>query len=240
LNSSKSKIWLLLTIIVAIITTLIVMNYMTRLRESMKPPQMSKVVVAAKKIPKDTLVTSEMVKTVEMPTKYVHSMALTSFDPKLKQFSKAELEPEAVILSSQLASEKNSDELQFIIPEGKRAIAIATNPPSAVAGQIKSGDFVDVLGIYTRPPKEESKATDFDNTKVITLLQKVLVLSLGNGAQAKKDANQPSETITLALSPEDAEKITLMETLGKVKFDLRPAADTNTPSINGVSGQTLN
>lgn len=222
MHAEKSKAWLALTIVVGLITTLLVFNYLKNVKTVKAAEPMTTVVVAAQKIPEGTRLTEKMLKTSELPQKYAVN-AIHTLDQAINKVTTAALMPEEVLLKDQLASPDTASELPYKIPEGSRAITIGVTPTSGVAGLIKPGHFVDVLLTY-------KVAEEY---KTVTLLQKTLVLAVGADLK-KKEAVQAAENVTLAVKPDDAELITFSETIGKLNLVLRPAAEGKTNSLKPV------
>lgn len=231
MRGSKSKILFIFTIIVGIITSLLVFNYLKGVKETAVEEVLTNIVVASQKVPQGTLLTAEMIKTIQVPVKYAPPGASTQPEAVVNQFANADLLSENVILTSQLASINTSSELPYKIPEGNRAITIAINPLSGVGGHIKPGHYVDILSGQASDKPEE--------TKVYTLLQKVLVLAVGVDLQ-KKEGVQAAENVTLAVYPNEAQMIALTENLGnKIKLVLRPAADDKKVQLRSVNRPKL-
>lgn len=225
MSVGKSKLWLILTVVVGLITTALVFQYLTGLKPVAAADPMTTVVVPAKKIPQGTRITKDMLKTMQIPVKFAPAQAVSSIDTVVNQVAADDLWPDETVVSGQLGSAQ-TNELPYKIPEGKRAITIANNPLTGVAGHIKPGYYVDILMRYNKSDKPEDQ-------KELTLLQKVLVLAIGPDLQ-KKDGVQVSDNITLAVSPSDAELIALSETTGKLKLILRPAADEKDSPVQSL------
>jgi pilus assembly protein CpaB len=228
MSITKSKTWLALTIILGLITTFLLVNYLKGIKANSTGELFTTVVVANQRIPEGTRLTSEMLKTIELPKKNAAN-TIPALDKAINQVTTVTLVPEEVILKDQLAS-SNTTDLPYKLPEGTRAVTIAVNATSGVAGLIKPGHLVDVLLTYKKPAEDENRT--------VTLLQKILVLAVGSDLQ-KKDGEQAAETITLAVNSDGAELVALGENIGKLKLVLRPAADDKTNSPKPVDRKTL-
>jgi pilus assembly protein CpaB len=125
-------------------------------------------------------------------------------------------------LKEQLTTAQKSNEMQYKIPEGKRAVTIAINPITGVAGYLKSGNRIDML-ICLKPE------TGGNLTQSFTLLQNIEVLAVGSQVTSKEETNT-ADNITLAVTPQEAQWVMLAENTGKIKLTLRPVNDNvNTP-----------
>ena len=140
----------------------------------------------------------------------------------------------------------SSKSLSYTIPKGKRAIAINVKQVVAAGGLIIPGDRVDILVVYDiefqSDPKEPASREKADAFLVNTLYQDKEVLAVSqivvdtvaaesddpNGHRARNSEAKPDPeavTVTLALTPEEAQKVYLAELNGTIRLSLRPFDD---------------
>jgi pilus assembly protein CpaB len=136
----------------------------------------------------------------------------------------AENEP---ILEAKLAPMGAGAGLPATIPQGMRALSVAVNDVVGVAGFVIPGTVVDVLVTGQR-------AGGSDNiTK--TILENVPVLAAGQKIEQDREGKpQTVPVITLLVTPEDAAKLTMASTEGKIQLSLRNTIDNkavNPPTI---------
>lgn len=225
---SKQKLIFFLTVLVGLALALFVRNYLTKVEKEAlvvteQKAQLVSTIVAAQAIPQGTKIEKPMLKETKVPQEYIHIQGIKSFEEAEGKFSLMDIAPEEIILSTKLASSETSDELPYHIPEGKRAITIAVNPLTGVGGHIKPGHFVDVLGVYIFKENNEEPVVN-------TLLQNIKVVAVGQNVK-KLEGVMAVENITLAVSPEEAEYITLTENIGKMKLTLRPVGEDGILSL---------
>jgi pilus assembly protein CpaB len=135
----------------------------------------------------------------------------------------AENEP---ILEANLAPKAAGAGLPATIPEGMRAVSVAVNDVVGVAGFVIPGTMVDVL-VTGRLPNSNST----DNNITRTILEDVRVLAAGQKIEQERQGKpQTVPVITLLVSPEDADKLTMAATEGKIQLVLRNTIDTKTTS----------
>ncbi|MHB9095501.1 MAG: Flp pilus assembly protein CpaB [Eubacteriales bacterium] len=231
LLSTKSKLWLVLTIVLGIVTSLLVGNYLKVTKTTTENRAMTTVVAAAYGVKQGTRITRDMVKTFQIPQRDVPSQAVTSTVQVIGQLATVELVTDEVITLSQLASEKTSTELSYRIPEGFRAATIAINTLTGVANHVKPGNYVDILMSY--------RATEnIQDNKVLTLTQNSLVLAVGAAVQVK-EGDPPTENLTLALTPQEAQLVMLSENIGKMKLVLRPVTDNKKTQLKTIDLKAL-
>jgi pilus assembly protein CpaB len=147
------------------------------------------------------------------------------------------------------------DTLAVKIPAGKRAVALAVDEVTSVAGLLVPGDRVDVIGIFTEEVDEADaaagEAQDNEIVRVETILQDIEVLAFaqeslealpqlnaeGEAVQAERaagslgarpedlEANPSARSVTLALSPDQVQMILAVQAKGEIAVSLRPPAE---------------
>jgi pilus assembly protein CpaB len=135
------------------------------------------------------------------------------------------------ITASKVASLEAGAGLPPVIPEGMRAISVKVNEVIGVAGFVVPGTIVDVL-VTVRPT---NGAQDEPMTR--TVVSKVQVLTAGTKYDQEKSKNGepiPTSVVTLAVLPEDAERIALATNEGKVTLALRNPLDINPTDTRGI------
>jgi pilus assembly protein CpaB len=115
-----------------------------------------------------------------------------------------------------------------VLEKGKRAIAVKGDKVIGIAGFINPGNKVDVLVTVKDPQRNEEK------TK--TILENIMVLATGTQIQ-KNEKGEPSpvDVYTLAVTPEEAEILSLGANEGKLQLALRSVTDTETVLTSGVN-----
>src|SRR5579862_4379683 len=144
----------------------------------------------------------------------------------------AENEP---ILESKLAPKEAGAGLPATIPEGMRALTVAVNDVIGVAGFVIPGTMVDVL--VTGPVPGQNNAT---NNITRTILENARVLAAGQKVEQDRDGKpQTVPVVTLLVSPEDADKLTMASTQGKIQLALRNTIDTKLANPDPVLQSVL-
>jgi pilus assembly protein CpaB len=140
----------------------------------------------------------------------------------------AENEP---ITVTKVASLEAGAGLPPVIPEGMRAISVKVNEVVGVAGFVVPGTIVDVLVTV----RESDGKQDQPMTR--TVVSKVQVLTAGTKYDQEKSKSGepiPTSVVTLAVVPEDAERIALAGNEGKITLALRNPLDTLATDTKGV------
>lgn len=136
------------------------------------------------------------------------------------------------ILPTKLAPENAGSGLPSLIPPGMRAVSVRVNEVVSVAGFVGPGTRVDVLLTGIPNGSSESQTT--------TVLQNVAVIASGHTLErnASGDA-QSTPVITLLASPEDAERLTLASSEGKIQLSLRNPLDTHQDPVDAANAKGL-
>jgi pilus assembly protein CpaB len=121
-----------------------------------------------------------------------------------------------------------------ILPSGLRAVAISidTRGSSTAGGFILPNDHVDIIRTYR---DEEGSRGSGEAQASETLLQDVRVLAIGQVVQEKNGNNVVTgETATLALTPAQAELVTLAQKAGQLSLSLRSLVDSGRSSDHSL------
>lgn len=113
-----------------------------------------------------------------------------------------------------------------ILPAGMRAVAIVTDSrgTNSAGGFILPNDRVDVIRTYRDDAASKAAGSDVQLSQ--TILRDIRVLAVGQLIQEKNGTNVVTgETATLALSPAQAETVTLAQKIGSLSLSLRSLAD---------------
>jgi pilus assembly protein CpaB len=188
------------------------------------------VVVAAAQMPVGALVTKEQVKLVPWPAKAQVPGTFSSIEAVVNRGliqSVAENEP---LTESKLAPAGAGAGLSPTIPAGMRAISVKVDEVIGVAGFVIPGSRVDVLVTVNGNNGKESMAR--------AVVSNVQVLTAGTRFDQEKAQAEgkpiPTTVVTLLATPQDAERITLASTEGKIMLTLRNPLDTFVTETSGV------
>jgi pilus assembly protein CpaB len=188
-------------------------------------PETTTVVVASTDIPPFAVLTSDLLKTHECPKDLVPAGALTSIDDALDRAVLNPLVKGETLLDAKLAPRGGARGMAAKIPKGMRAFTIHTPTVEAgVAGFILPGNKVDVL--LTLDGQGEIDATIGSRTG--TLLQNAEILAVEQRVVAPAESKvDPKElkSVTLLVTPQEAARLTLGQSKGKLCLSLRNHSD---------------
>lgn len=138
------------------------------------------------------------------------------------------------ILPMKLASKEAGSGLPPLIPPGLRAVSVRVNEVIGVAGYVVPGTRVDVVATVS-PTQQHQDMT----SKVI--LTDVQVLAAGTKIEQNTDKGKPIPVtvVTLLVNPDEAERLTLASSEGKIQLALRNPLDRENPATRGVRAAAL-
>jgi len=136
------------------------------------------------------------------------------------------------ILPNRLAGENAGSGLPSLIPPGMRAVSVRVNEVVSVAGFVTPGTRVDVLLTGTPGAGGEEQTT--------TVLQNVAVLASGHTLERTATGEaQNTAVITLLVSPDDAQRLTLASSEGHIQLALRNPLDTKQDEVPSSNSRGL-
>lgn len=193
--------------------------------------QLSQVVVAAEDMTIGDTITLENVALRAVPDTFQGRgvVKAESMDFILDQKLAVAVQMGDPIFFSQLAALRKADQrLSTKVQRRTRGFTVAANAVQAVGRWVKPGDLVDI--IVTFPPPNPERQKKKVERRAVTLLQKVPVLATGKIADSLTEATLEDREknwgdVTVLLTPEEAEQLTLAAQLGKVKLTLRNEED---------------
>lgn len=137
--------------------------------------------------------------------------------------------------------------LNAIITPGKRAITVATDTETAVAGLLQAGNYIDII-VTIRPEDPTQVGGKWVSE---TILQTIKVLAVGSSLDGNKGKEQEAKdtkkgstntssktlkpSITLEVTPEEAEKLALAISQGDIHVVLRSDIDVMQYQSNGLT-----
>jgi pilus assembly protein CpaB len=128
-------------------------------------------------------------------------------------------------------TDKSQDQFSGNLPKGMRAVSLKVNVDTIVAGFVLPHSHVDIVSVVKRNNEEQF-------SKII--LQNVLVLAVDTLDRRPDDKQAVvSSTVTVMVTPGQAEKLSLATELGTLRLILRPFGDEEKVVTTGVSPKTV-
>ena len=190
------------------------------LRQRLEPTEdTTKVIVALERIPLGTRITDNQIQAVPWPKSAPLEGSFSDPGIIVGRGVVVPIAASEPILESKLAPREGGAGLSWAIPEGLRAVAVKVDEVIGVAGFVLPGTRVDVILTGSLERQRGS-----DTSKVI--LENVQVLSAGPQTEQDADGRPRDVTVvTLLVGPEDAQKLALASTDGRIQLALRNPLD---------------
>ena len=190
------------------------------------------VVVAAKDIPEGTIIDRIALKTVLVPMPMVPVGAYSSLDSVAGRVARVAVFTGETIVPGRLAPVGTGGGLELKIPPGQRAMAVRINDVAGISGLLQPNSRVDVLVTIQDPnsPKQVAKL----------FMSNMLVLSVGTEIQ--RDAQGKAinaTTVTLAVTPTEAEQLAIAMNTGAIQLVLRGYGDPDSVRTKGATSNDV-
>ena len=230
---------MLIAVILAAFATFLVYVYIRNAAAKPEVVEYIDVYVAAKTMPAKYKITDADLKQIKITRELLNSKALLNkADIVGKRTKDSIIEGEQILRDRLLDGNKLS--LAFNIPQGKRAISIIVNEQTDISHMLRPGDFVDVIAGFDEEQKEESDSRTVFPRITATIIQNVQVLALGQDqAVTDEKVKEPPKTVTLAVTPQEAESLAYASEYAVLRLALRPAGDNESANTTGVTRDDL-
>jgi pilus assembly protein CpaB len=134
------------------------------------------------------------------------------------------------VIEARLAAAGAGAGLGPAIPVGKRAVSLRVNEVVAVAGYVLPGSRVDILITGNAPGQTQQ------GPEIRTILQNVEVLSAGTNIQRDAEGKPVQvPVVTMLVTPEDAETLSLASNETRVQLVLRNPMDADKAEPKGTA-----
>jgi pilus assembly protein CpaB len=135
------------------------------------------------------------------------------------------------LLASRLAPVGTKGGLSAVVAEGKRAMTVRVNDVIGVAGFALPGTYVDIM--VNTSANSDRRGGDASVSKIV--LERILVLAVAQ--EADRDTTKPKvvNAVTLEVTPEQAELLDLVRSVGTLSLVLRNQADPAAVSTEGIT-----
>ncbi len=219
--TSMKKVALTASIVAAAASAFVGHLYLQRLEAEVSGGPRVSVLVAAQDVPAGAALSEQLLAVRDLPQAYVEGRHVRAGDVKKVLGAKAAsgLKANEALLWTDLAKfSDRSRVLSGLVQNGMRAVALDLRSAD-FDGLLRPGDRVDVL--FTAGAKGEESAT-------ITLLQNLLVLSVGGAIQRVDETANGSSgrgAVTVSTTLEQAQVLTQAQQRGRLALTLRNTED---------------
>ena len=191
------------------------------------------VVVASQTLPVGTRLTSDHLRVAPWPARNPVPGAVSDPSEIIDRGVIVTILENEPVTSTKIAGPESGVGLPPIIPEGMRAMSVRVNEVIGVAGFVLPGTRVDVVATVNAPaqgnrPQEPMSRTVVSNVEVLTAGTRY------DQEEALEGEPRQSSVVTLAVLPEDAERIALAASNGTISLALRNPLDVEPTETEGI------
>ncbi|HEX8748773.1 MAG TPA: Flp pilus assembly protein CpaB [Pyrinomonadaceae bacterium] len=197
---------------------------------------LNSVVVAKVDIPIGAKIIPEQLTVVQFPRESIPDGTFDNPQKLIGRVAVQNIMAREPLTDSRLAPEGSAAGLSAVIPEGYRAMTVKVDDVVGISGFIQPGTLVDVVVVIN---PEENTVEKGPVSKIV--LQNIKVLANGQNIDKPKDDREANsvKAVTLQVTPEQAEKLALASTEGKLQLVMRNSIDQDDEQTNGVNKRTL-
>ena len=233
---SRAALFLIISLVASVGATGVIYNIIRGFQEELatatQKEEMYTVVAAKDTLYQGQTITEEDVYLKELPPTFAPDAVFFEIKDIKDRVPAERILPHDLVRAERLASREAGTGLNAIIPRGMRAVSVNVTDGSAVSGFLNPGNYVDIL--VTINDAEQRART-------LTLLQAVSVLAVNNrlGGRAVESSGRVRPSVTLAVTPGQAEKLAHAQMEGDVTLTLRNDVDVTEVETNGTGSDKL-
>lgn len=235
---AKSLGLLILALGCGLVASIGITQVMKHKEEAAPAADTEPILVATQNIPMGETLTAAMVKQELWPKDRVPPGSVGSLEEMEGHRSRTRLFAGEPILKSRISGKGTDSSVASQLPRGMRLVAVKVDAVSGTGSLILPGDKVDVLvHLLQNPP------AGIMEPMTRTILQDIKVFAVdattNTDAMDSEVKSISAKTVSLLVSPEQAQKVTLATEMGQVRLVLRSPDDDNHSEVTGVSVRDL-
>jgi pilus assembly protein CpaB len=228
-----------LALILATLATAGVFMYSRGVQEEAKTGgTMVQVVVSKVDLPArtdlDELIKGDQFRIIQVPESVVVDGAVTSLDQLAGKSNSV-----AILAGEQIPAARISGNVPggaLAIPKGMEAITVSLDASRGVAGAINSGDHVTIYSTFKNVPAQDGEGNEtvtvvlVPDAELLAVFRPISSATFGSDDAATAGEQLPgSMTVTVALTPEDAQHFVFSMESGSTWFGLLPPDESGQP-----------
>jgi pilus assembly protein CpaB len=198
---------------------------------------LNRVAVAKVAIPLGSKIIPEQVMVVQFPAESTPDGAYDSVEKLTGRVAVMNIAPREPITEARLAPVGTAGGLSAVIPEGYRAMTVKVDDVVGISGFIMPGTLVDIVVVII--PGDSGAQGQQPISKIV--LQNIKVLANGQNIdkpEKEREANSV-KAVTLLVTPEQAEKLALAASEGKLQLVMRNSIDQGDEETQGIDKRGL-
>jgi pilus assembly protein CpaB len=243
---NRRLIGLVVAVLLAAIATIVIVNYVRTADErAREAEELAEVYVAQEDIAAgmsaDNAIEQGLIARDEIPSRSVPSGAIAELSQIEGDIATVDIVQGEVIVSQRFGTTVAETGGRFEVPDGLQAVSVQVSVVPGVAGFIEPEDTVSIVGrLSTSDPEDDEEEAGAED-RAQFLIQNALVLAVGQRVVTGEEGprirrSDENYIFTLALEPEDVERLVFANAHGALTFTLLP--DDEQPEID-TPGRTF-
>jgi pilus assembly protein CpaB len=219
--------------LIGLLASFLVYRVVSQIANS-RDDQSDRIVVAAANIGLAESITRQHVKLVPWPKTAVPPGAIRSLEDAEGRVVRGSIVAGEPLMEAKLAPQLagKGGIMPMLVPEGQRGVTIKLDEAMRESGFVQPNSRVDVLVSMPKAPGSNEKIA-----KVI--LQDVTVLAAGQTVEIKDNKPVTNTTVTMALTPQQVERLAVAQAEGKLMLVQRNLRDTEMVRTPGATPSSL-
>lgn len=220
--------------VVGLIVSVLVYRVVAEFRASARQQTTEEIVVAAVNMDLAETITSKHVKVLPWPRQAVPAGAVRNLADAEGRVVRSSIVAGEPLLEGKLAPQLSGKGgiMPMLVPEGQRAVTIKVDDAVREAGFVLPNSRVDVFVSMAKAASSQERVAKM-------ILQDVVVLAAGQAVEMRDNRPVSVTTVTLALTPEQAERLALAQNEGKLTIGMRNLRDKQIIQTVGATRDTL-
>jgi pilus assembly protein CpaB len=217
-----------LALFLALVVAMVVYSALKKREAEVQAARLQSVdiIVAARELGIGNKIDENAVKTVRWSRDSLPPGAFTDASGVLGKYTKSSfVENEPIVADRLFTGDKNAGVMPLLIPPGMRALSVPVDEVSDIAGFVLPHAHVDVLVSVTSNDRPLSKI----------VLQDVEVLAVAQDIEQVGDKPQVVHVVTMLVTPDQAERLTLASGQGGLRLALRNYDDKAVVATDGIT-----
>ncbi|KPJ59849.1 MAG: hypothetical protein AMJ46_09470 [Latescibacteria bacterium DG_63] len=226
---TRIRVVVILAVIFGLLASVAIYRYLAQYDRVIKEKRIATqpVVVASSELAFGSVLTDENIEAANWPVEIVPAGAVASTGELVGRVVRTPLSAGEPVLESKLAPVGMDRGLPMRVPVGMRAMTVPVNVVSGVSGFVLPDTKVDVVVTIRPETKKESVAK--------LVLQNLSVLAADQKLEDNDGRPMTVQSVTLLVTPSEAEKLALAANLGDIQLVLRSPADSDSAGTRGTT-----
>lgn len=220
--------------VIGVLASVLVYRAILQVATPVRDEAAEPIVVAAANMTLGETITSQHVKLVPFPKSAVPADAIRNVSQVEGRVVRGSIVVNEPLLEAKLAPQMagRGGVMPMLVPEGHRGVTIKVDDAVRETGFILPNSRVDVL--VSMP-----KGSGLSEKVGKVILQDVAVLAAGQTVEMRDNKPVTVTTVTLSLTPDQAERLALAQTEGRLTLATRNLRDKDVVQTRGVTAATL-